>query len=172
MEDDEQDDPKKVKINNEAIDDADTIQQNQQTNEHETLDTIVSKKTNNKNKTKINKKEEITGCRPGSKNYNKFIAIQKRANKIINAKAKEKSITNHIDDDTIKTISIRDEKTVTNNIDDDTLLDGFSHVSTFETDYISPEKTDEKMQSKFFLGTYQKILLFLPNPNLPIVYDN
>ena len=147
---DEQDEPKRVKYNSEGTDD-----QNQQFNQHQTEDTSVStkckkqnKKTNNKNNTKKNKKEEIVGCRPGSKNYNKFIAIQKRANKIINNKAKEKSSINHIDDDTIKTITVCEEKTITMNIDDDTLLDGFSQVT--ESDFLTPEKPDDNMKSKLF----------------------
>lgn len=166
---DSQGDSKKKKKNEVSDDEATLVnthsnQQNEQTNQQQeeeaigsTITTNHQSKMANKNiKTKCNKKQEINGCRPGSKNYNKFIAIQKRADKIIKSKAKEKNITNHldddtIDDDTIKTITICEEKTITSNIDDDTLLDGLSHITGFETDLMTQEKPDEIMQSKLFL---------------------
>jgi hypothetical protein len=42
-----------------------------------------NKKHNNKQqqKSKKNGKDVVVGCRPGSRNYNKFVAMQKRANK-------------------------------------------------------------------------------------------
>ena len=151
MDEDEHCGPKKAKKNNEAIDDDATVGCNN--NQHQAEEALGSTKTSNhrKKKTKCDEKMVNNGCRPGSKNYNKFIAIQKRAEKIIKTRAKENNITNHLDDDTMKTISICEEKTVTTNIDDDTLLDGLSQVSNFETNLVVTKKPDEKMQSKFFL---------------------
>jgi Rad3-related DNA helicase len=149
---------KKAKNNNESIDNDATIgcnnnQQNQQTNQHQTEEAIGSTNTSNQRNKTMNWKEKQlnNGCRPGSRNFNKFIAIQKRAEKIIKNRAKQGNITNQFDDDTIKTISVCEEKTVTTNIDDDTLLDGLSQVSDYETNLVVPKEPNEKMQSKFFI---------------------